>query len=191
MRSVTWLFHTGGSRLYSRQGPVVAAAYIWIALGLFSFGYLCWTYGATVFEDLKSGSLCDLLPLALGIPLCFFNLDSFGMLNTESLSQLQHALEEVQKPDLGYTGVFWVSYPSRSLLLNLIPTFLTGLSPWAYRVGFSFPTLFGALFFSPACDATTETTASPLLLPPSSQLRSSPTQPSAQSLEHSKWRSLR
>ena len=125
----------------------IAAAYIWIALGLFSFGYLCWTYGTTLFEDLKRGSLWGLLPLAVGIPLCFFNLDSFGMLNTESLSELQHALEEVQKPDLGYTGVFWVSYPSRSLLLNLIPTFLTGLSPWAYRVGFSFPILCGALFF--------------------------------------------
>ena len=125
----------------------VAAAYLWIALGLFSFGYLCWSYGATLFDDLKRGSLWGLLPLAVGIPLCFFNLDSFAMLNTESLSELQHALEEVQKPDLGYSGVFWVSYPSRSLLLNLIPTFFTGLSPWAYRVGFSFPILFGALFF--------------------------------------------
>ena len=125
----------------------IVACYLWIALSVFCFVYLCREYLIAVAEDARHGAFWGLLPLAAAIPLCFFQLGSYGMLNTESLSELQYALEEFQKPDLGYTGVFWVSYPGRSLLINLIPTFFLGCTPVAYRLGFAFPVLFGALFF--------------------------------------------
>ncbi len=125
----------------------VVACYLWITLSLFCFVYLCRQYLLALADDARRGSFWGLLPLAAAVPLCFFQLGSYGMLNTESLSELQYALEEAQKPDLGYTGVFWVSYPGRSLLINLLPSFILGMTPEAYRIGFSFPVLFGALFF--------------------------------------------
>jgi len=122
------------------------AAYIWFALGTFSFGYLCWSYVRAVLSDLRRGALWGLLPLIVGIPFCFWFIDSYAFLNTESLSELHDTYAQMRKPDLAYTSVFWASYPSRSLTLNLIPTAIVGISPWAYRAGFSFPIFFGALF---------------------------------------------
>jgi len=122
------------------------AAYLWFAIGAFSFLYLCWSYLSAVISDLRRGAIWGLLPLVAAIPMCFFFTDSFAFLNTESLSELHDTYEQLQQPDRAYTAVFWFSYPSRSLILNLVPTALFGISPWAYRVGFSYPILFGALF---------------------------------------------
>lgn len=129
----------------------IVASYAWIALSIFSFGYLCREYLLALWADLKQGAVWGLLPLIAAIPLCFFQIETYGLLNTESLSELDFALQEWQKPDRGYTGVFWVSYPGRSLLINLIPTLVTGISPAAYRIGFSFPIILGALFFFAGC----------------------------------------
>lgn len=126
--------------------PIVTS-YLWIALSVFCFGYLCREYLLALLQDARKGSFWGLLPLAAAIPLCFFEIGSYAALNTEALSELQHALEEFQKADLGYTSVFWVSYSTRSLLVNLIPSLFLGLSPAAYRIGFSLPIFFGALFF--------------------------------------------
>lgn len=123
------------------------AAYLWFALGALAFAYLCWNYVVAVIADLRRGALWGLIPLVVGIPFCFWYVDSYSFLNTESLSELHDTYTQMKKPDLAYTSVFWTSYPSRSLTLNLIPTWLFGVSPWAYRVGFSFPILFGSLFF--------------------------------------------
>ena len=123
-----------------------AAAYLWFALGAFAFSYLCWNYLVAVVTDLRRGSVWGLLPLLVAIPFCFWQIDSYSFLNTESLSELQDTIEQMKKADFAYTSVFWASYPSRSLTLNLIPTALYGINPWAYRAGFSFPILFGALF---------------------------------------------
>lgn len=123
------------------------AAYIWFTLGIFSFGYLCWHYVVALATDLRKGAFWGLIPLIVGIPFCFWFIDSYAFLNTESLSELHDTYSQMQKPDLAYTSVFWSSYPSRSLTLNLIPSALVGISPWAYRAGFSFPIFFGALFF--------------------------------------------
>lgn len=123
------------------------AAYVWFALGAFSFCYLCWNYLVAIFTDLRRGALWGLIPLIVGIPFCFWHADSYILLNTESLSELHDTFTQMKKPDLAYTSVFWTSYPSRSITLNLIPTAIFGISPWAYRVGFSFPIIFGALFF--------------------------------------------
>ena len=122
------------------------AAYIWFAIGTFSFVYLCWRYISALISDLRHGAIWGLLPLAAAIPMCFFFTDSFAFLNTESLSELHDTYEQLQQPDRAYTAVFWFSYPSRSLILNLVPTALFGITPWSYRVGFSYPILFGALF---------------------------------------------
>ncbi len=122
------------------------AAYIWFALGTFSFVYLCWHYLAALVGDLRKGALWGFIPLAVAIPFCFWFIDSYAFLNTESLSELHDTFAQMKKSDVAYTSVFWASYPSRSLTLNLIPTALFGISPWAYRAGFSFPILFGALF---------------------------------------------
>jgi hypothetical protein len=122
------------------------AAYIWFTLGAFSVAFLCWRYIAAVLADLRRGALWGLLPLAAGIPVCFFFIDSYAFLNTESLSELHDTYQQLKKPDYGYTSVFWFSYPTRSLILNLLPTALAGISPWSYRVGFSYPILLGALF---------------------------------------------
>lgn len=122
------------------------AAYIWFALGAFSIAFLCWRYVATLAFDLRRGALWGLLPLVVGFPVCFFFIDSFAFLNTESLSELHDTYEQLKKPDHGYTSVFWLSYPTRSLILNLLPTGFFGVSPWSYRAGFSYPALLGALF---------------------------------------------
>lgn len=122
------------------------SAYIWFALGAFSFTYLCVRYLAALITDLRQGALWGLLPLVAGVPICFLYIDSFAFLNTESLSELHDTYAQFQQPDRAYTAVFWSSYPSRSLVLNLIPTALFGISPWSYRAGFSYPILFGALF---------------------------------------------
>ncbi len=122
------------------------AAYIWFALGAFSIAFLCWKYVAAVSADLRRGAFWGLLPLAAGIPVCFFFIDSFAFLNTESLSELHDTYQQLKKPDYGYTSVFWFSYPTRSLILNLVPTAFAGISPWSYRAGFSYPILLGAIF---------------------------------------------
>jgi hypothetical protein len=124
----------------------VVAAYIWFALGVVSFTYLCFNYISAVITDLRHGSIWGLLPLIAAAPICFFYIDSFAFLNTESLSELHDTYAQLQKPDRAYTSVFWASYPSRSLVLNLIPTAIFGISPWSYRVGFSYPIFFGVLF---------------------------------------------
>jgi hypothetical protein len=122
------------------------AAYLWFAIGAFSFLYLCWSYLSAVGSDLRRGAIWGLIPLAAAVPLCFFFVDSYAFLNTESLSELHDTYAQLQKSDRAYTAVFWSSYPSRSLVLNLLPTALFGISPWSYRVGFSYPIFFGALF---------------------------------------------
>lgn len=124
----------------------VVAAHLWYAIGALSFVYLCWRYLTSVANDLRSGAFWGLLPLVAAIPVCFFQIDSYAFLNTESLSELHSTYGELQKPSRAYTSVFWASYPSRSLVLNLIPTAFSGISPWAYRVGFSYPIFFGVLF---------------------------------------------
>ncbi len=128
-------------------GPFAkVAAYIWFALGTFSIVFLCWRYISAVAADLRRGAFWGLLPLVAGIPACFFFIDSFAFLNTESLSELHDTYEQLRKSDHGYTSVFWLSYPTRSIILNLLPTALVGVSPWSYRAGFSYPALLGALF---------------------------------------------
>jgi hypothetical protein len=122
------------------------AAYLWFALGAFAFSYLCWQYLVAVAADLRRGALWGLIPLVVAVPFCFWYIDSYAFLNTESLSELHDTYAQMKKADLAYTSVFWTSYPSRSITLNLIPTAIFGISPWAYRAGFSFPILFGALF---------------------------------------------
>jgi hypothetical protein len=124
----------------------VLTSYLWFAIGAFSFAYMCWSYLVALTSDLRRGSIWGLLPLAAALPVCFFNIDSFTFLNTESLSELHSTFGDLQKPDHAYTSVFWASYPSRSLVLNLIPTALVGVTPWAYRAGFSYPIFFGSLF---------------------------------------------
>lgn len=122
------------------------AAYLWFAIGAFSFTYLCWSYLSALLSDLRTGAFWGFVPLIAAVPLCFFFIDSYAFLNTESLSELHDTYAQLQKPDRAYTAVFWSSYPSRSLTLNLIPTAIFGISPWSYRAGFSYPILFGALF---------------------------------------------
>ncbi len=122
------------------------ASYLWFATGTFSLAFLCWRYLAALATDLRRGAFWGLLPLAAGIPVCFFYIDSFAFLNTESLSELHDTYEQLKKSDHGYTSVFWFSYPTRSLILNLLPTAFAGISPWSYRAGFSYPVLLGALF---------------------------------------------
>jgi hypothetical protein len=121
-------------------------AYLWFAIGAFSFGYLCWSYLSALLSDLRHGAVWGFIPLIAAVPMCFFFIDSYAFLNTESLSELHDTYAQLQRPDRAYTAVFWSSYPSRSLILNLIPTAIFGISPWSYRAGFSYPILFGALF---------------------------------------------
>lgn len=121
-------------------------ACIWFVLGIVSVAFLCGHYLAATYVDFRRGALWGLLPLVAAIPLCFFQIDTFTLLNTESLSELHDTYLKFQQADLAYTSVFWNSYPSRSLLLNLVPTGLFGVSPWSYRVGFSYPIMLGALF---------------------------------------------
>lgn len=125
----------------------VLAAYLWVGLGVFCFGFLGWQYIRAVGEDLRRGALWGLLPLITAFPVCFFYLDNFSFLNSEPLSELQHAYEVSRRTDLGYTEVFWFSYPSRSLLINLLPTEFLGIGMFQMRVGFSLPLFCGILFF--------------------------------------------
>ena len=123
------------------------AVYCWILLGLVSFGFLVQRYVGCLLHDAKQLSLWGLVPLLASVIACFAYIKGYGFLNTESLSELQHSLEQLQRSDLGYTQMFWVSYPSRSLLLSLLPSTWMGITPEAYRVGFSFPLMLGAVFF--------------------------------------------
>ena len=124
----------------------ILGGYTWGLLGLFTFSYLAYGYLVSLASDAKKLSFWGLVPLIAGIPLIFWNIRGYAFLNTESLSELQHALEQLRRPDLGYTQMFWFSYPSRSLLIALIPTLFGGASPEAYRLGFSLPMFLGVLF---------------------------------------------
>ena len=122
------------------------AAYCWILLGVISFGFLLWSYLWCLLSDVKSLSAWGMVPLLASLIACFANIKGYGFLNTESLSELQHSLEQLKRSDLGYTQMFWLSYPSRSLLLSLFPSAWMGTVPEAYRVGFSYPLMVGAIF---------------------------------------------
>jgi hypothetical protein len=125
----------------------IGAAYLWVALGCTSILFLITSYLRVVAADARRLSLWGLLPLIAGIPLCFWNISGYAYLNTESLSEVQHAFDQLKRADLGYTQMFWFSYPSRSLLLAIVPSLFVEPSPMAYRLGFGIPMLLGALFF--------------------------------------------
>lgn len=132
------------------------ACHLWIVLGLTSFGFLTLSYLRVLISDIKRFSFWGLAPLLASITVCYVHIKGYGALNTESLSELQFSLEQLQRSDLGYTQMFWVSYPSRSLLISLIPSLWMGFTPEAYRVGFSFPLMFGALYFYTALRTISE-----------------------------------
>jgi hypothetical protein len=125
----------------------VVACRLWILHGCVAVGWLCAVSLREALGDARTGRLWVLLPVLLAVPLCFFNTRGFGALNSESLSELQFAFERLRQPDWGYTDVFWEVYPSRSLLPNMVPTLLGGISPRHYRIGFSIPVFLGVLFF--------------------------------------------
>lgn len=124
----------------------ISAAYLWIALGVTSVCFMLGSYLSTLLADARKLSFWGLLPLIAGAPLCFWNIRSYAYLNTEALSEVQSAFEQLARSDLGYTQMFWFSYPSRSLLLALVPSFFVDPSPLGYRLGFGIPMLLGSLF---------------------------------------------
>ncbi len=125
----------------------VVMSRVWALDGLFSVLYLLGIFCVTIIQDVRRGRFWFLLPFALAVPLCFWNIRGFGALNTESLGELQHGLECLRQPGWGYVDVFWGAYPSRMFLVNLVPTLLSGASPEAYRLGFGLPVFVGVLFF--------------------------------------------
>jgi hypothetical protein len=125
----------------------VVACRLWSLQGCIIVVWLLWVFVSVTWEDVRRGRLWVLLPVVLAVPLCFFNVHGFGALNSESLSELQHAFERLRQPDWGYTDIFWDVYPSRSFLPNIVPTLVAGISPAAYRLGFSIPVFLGLLFF--------------------------------------------
>src|SRR5512143_428205 len=130
-----------------KDGLAVVVSRVWVLHGILSFSYLLWIVWATVLRDVRRGRFWFLLPFALAVPLCLWNIRGFGALNTESLGELQHGLECLRQPGWGYANVFWGAYPSRMFLVNLVPTLPSGASPEAYRLGFGLPVLAGVLFF--------------------------------------------
>lgn len=130
-----------------RGAAGVAACRLWSLHGCLIAAWLLWVFVSVTWEDVRRGRLWVLLPVVLAVPLCFFNLRGFGALNSESLSELQHGFERLRQPDWGYTDIFWQVYPSRSFLPNIVPTLVAGISPAAYRLGFSIPVFLGLLFF--------------------------------------------
>ncbi|MGD9764980.1 MAG: hypothetical protein AB7V27_14835 [Candidatus Binatia bacterium] len=125
----------------------VVASRLWALHGCVVLAWLGWAFARSAWEDVRRRELWLVLPIALGIPLCFFNVDGYGALNSESLSELQHVLERLRQPDWGYADIFWVDYPTRGLLPNILPTLFAGISPLAYRIGFTVPVFCGLLFF--------------------------------------------
>lgn len=125
----------------------VVMSRVWALHGLFSVLYLLFIVCVVVARDVRRGHFWFLLPFAVAVPLCFWNIRGFGALNTESLSELQHGFESLRKSGWGYMDVFWGAYPSRMFLVNLVPTLLSGASPEAYRLGFGLPVFAGVLFF--------------------------------------------
>jgi hypothetical protein len=125
----------------------VVMSRVWVLHGVFSIVYLFWVFCGVVVQDVRRWLFWVLLPLALAVPLCFWNIRGFSALNTESLSELQHGLERLREPSWGYMDVFWGAYPSRVFLVNLVPTLLSRTTPEAYRLGFGLPVFAGVLFF--------------------------------------------
>jgi hypothetical protein len=133
---------------YNQRGAAsVIASRLWVSVGIAATAWLVWVSVSVIWKDLRSGKVWFFLPILLAFPLCFNNLTGYGELNTESLSELQHALEGIRKTDWGHFDVFWTVYPSRSFLPSLVPTLAMGMSPQAYRIGFSLPLFLGLLFF--------------------------------------------
>ncbi len=125
----------------------VVVSRLWAVHGLFSVLYLIGIVCVVVVRDIRRGGFWFLLPFALAVPLCFWNIRGFGALNTESLGELQHGLECLRTPGWGYMDASWGGYPSRIYLVNVVPTLLSGTSPEAYRLGFALPVFAGVLFF--------------------------------------------
>src|SRR3989344_6063393 len=126
----------------------ILASRIWFIWSVFSILLSLLIFFKVFLSDILHKNILSLIALFIVTFFVSFNISSFPQnISAESTQELSAGLNNLIKPDLGYTENAFLGYPSRQYIISAFPSLIFGRTILGIRLGFLLPFIIGIFIF--------------------------------------------